>query len=123
MQAKKEMKAIKALSNKNKITAEEEFETGRIIDGKKEYGKRFTVQALPSTAGNVAINTNLSNITIIKLEGMLYGTTLVSNIPFMYSSQPSVYHYFNPSSSQIVIRATDDMSSYSATETIYYTKN
>lgn len=123
MQAKKEMKAIKALSNKNKITAEEEFETGRIIDGKKEYGKRFTVQALPSTAGNIAINTNLSNITVTKLDGMIYGTALVSSMPFMYTGQTSVYHYFNPTNNQIIVRATDDMSSYSATETIYYTKN
>lgn len=121
MQVKQEMEAIKALSNKNKITVGQEYETGRVVNGKKEYAKMFEVETLPS--GNTTIATELVNITPTKLEGYIKGATLFSSIPFVYTGQNSVYHYFSPTSNAITIRATGDMSAYSATETLYYTKN
>lgn len=123
MQIKDICDAIKGLNDKNKIVVGQEYETGRIINGKKEYAKMFEVESLPNAAGNIDINTKLSNITVTKLEGKIYGTTIVSNIPFIYTAQPSVYHYFSPTTNRIIIRVTDNMSSYSATETLYYTKN
>ena len=123
MQAKQEMQAIKALSNKNKITVGQEYETGRIINGKKEYAKMFQIEALSNAAGNTTIATELSNITPIKLEGIIKGATLVSNLPFVYTGQNSVYHYCSASGNSITIRVTGDMSMYSATEILYYTKN
>ena len=123
MQAKQEMEAIKALSNKNKITVGQEYETGRVVNGKKEYAKMFQIEALSNAAGNTTIATELSNITPIKLEGIIKGATLVSNLPFMYTGQNSVYHYCSASGNSITIRVTGDMSMYSATEILYYTKN
>lgn len=107
------------------ITTGEEFETGRIIDGNKEYGKQFSPIALPSSAGNVTISTGLGNVNFIKLEGAILkdGGTLNTNLPYMYTGSESVYHYYNNSSKTITIRATGDMSSYKVVETIYYTKN
>ena len=123
MQAKQEMQAIKALSNKNKITVGQEYETGRVVNGKKEYAKMFQIEALSNAAGNTTIATELSNITPIKLEGIIKGATLVSNLPFVYTGQNSVYHYCSASGNSITIRVTGDMSMYSATEILYYTKN
>ena len=123
MQAKQEMQAIKALSNKNKIAVGQEYETGRVVNGKKEYAKMFQIEALSNAAGNTTIATELSNITPIKLEGIIKGATLVSNLPFMYTGQNSVYHYCSASGNSIIIRVTGDMSMYSATEILYYTKN
>lgn len=123
MQAKKEMEAIKVLSKKNNIFVGQEYETGRIINGKKEYAKMFEVEALPNTASNKDIATRTTNITVTKLEGYIKGSSLISSIPFIYSAQNSVYHYFDPTANKIVIRTTGDMSMYGATETLYYTKN
>lgn len=120
---KKILSNLKSLNSKNVITINQEYETGRIINGKKEYAKVFEVEALTSTAGNTVIPTNLTNITPVKLEGCIKSATLMSNLPFMYTGQSSVYHYCNASGSSIIIRATGDMSKYRATEILYYTKN
>lgn len=54
-----------------KITTGEEYKTGRIIDGKEEYAKRFSPITLRNSAGNVVISTGLGNINFIKLEGSI----------------------------------------------------
>ena len=54
--------------DKLNITTGTEYETGRIIDGKKEYAKRFAAVTLPSSAANKIIQTGLNNINFIKLE-------------------------------------------------------
>ena len=83
----------------------------------------FEVEALPNTTSNKEIATKTTNITVTKLEGYIKSSSLISSIPFIYSAQNSVYHYFNPTGNRIVIRTTGDMSMYGATETLYYTKN
>lgn len=123
MQIKDICDAIKGLNDKNKIVVGQEYETGRVVNGKKEYAKMFQIEALSNAAGNTTIATELSNITPIKLEGIIKGATLVSNLPFMYTGQNSVYHYCSASGNSITIRVTGDMSMYSATEILYYTKN
>lgn len=124
---KKILQRIKSLNDdkadKVNITTGVEFKTGRIIDGKVEYGKIFEVEALASIAGNTVIATELTNITPIRLEGYIKGATLVSNLPFIYTGQNSIYHYCSVSGNSITIRVTGDMSMYSATEILYYTKN
>lgn len=107
------------------ITTGVEFETGRIIDGKKEYGKRFNAITLPSSANNKTIATGLGDINFIKLEGSISkdGGSESSNLPYMYTGQPDVYHYYSNNSKNITIRVTGDMSAYQVVETIYYTKN
>lgn len=120
---------IKDLINKKQnilnITTGTEFETGRIIDGKKEYAKRFAAVALPSSAGNITVQTGLGNINFIKLEGSISKTdgSESSNLPYSYTGQADVYHYYSNSSKNITIRVSGDMSNYQVVETIHYTKN
>lgn len=120
---------IKELINKKQnilnITTGTEYETGRIIDGKKEYAKRFTAIALPSSASNINIQTGLTNINFIKLEGSISKTdgSKSSNLPWLYTGQADVYHYYSNTSKNITIRVSGDMSDHQVVETIYYTKN
>ncbi len=46
-----------------------EYETGRIIDGKKEYGKRINCGKLPDTS-TTSIATNLGNVNILDYKGI-----------------------------------------------------
>lgn len=120
---------IKELINKKQnilnITTGTEYETGRIIDGKKEYAKRFSAIVLPSSTSNTNIQTGLTNINFIKLEGSISKTdgSENSNLPWSYTGKPNVYHYFSNTSKNITIRVSGDMSNYQVVETIYYTKN
>lgn len=111
--------------DKLNITTGTEYETGRIIDGKKEYAKRFAAVALPNSAGNITVQTGLDNINFIKLEGSISKPdgSENSNLPYFYTGQPDVYHYYSNTSKNITIRVSGDMSSYQVVETIYYTKN
>lgn len=111
--------------DKLSITTGVEFETGRRIDNKKEYGMRFASIELPSSTGNVVISTNLKNINFIKLEGTIVKKdgSENSNLPYFYTGIPDVYHYFNSISGNITVRASGNMSNYNVRETIYYTKN
>ena len=111
--------------DKLNITTGTEYETGRIIDSKKEYAKRFTAIALPNSASNIIIQTGLTNINFIKLEGSISKTdgSENSNLPYLYTGQPDVYHYYSNTSKNITIRVSGDMSDYQVIETIYYTKN
>lgn len=108
-----------------KITTGEEYKTGRIIDGKEEYAKRFSPITLRNSAGNVVISTGLGNINFIKLEGSIIkkDDSESSNLPYLYTGQPDVYHYFSNTSKNITIRVSGDMGDFQVVETIYYTKN
>ena len=121
---------LKNLINKkqniiNITTDGTECETGRIIDGKKEYVKRFTAVDLPSSAGNITVQTGLDNINFIKLEGaiMKKDGSDSSNLPWLYTGQAEVYHYYSNTTKNITIRTTGDASNRQVVETIYYTKN
>lgn len=50
------------------ISTGTEYETGRIIDGKKEYGKRINCGKLPDTS-TTSIATNLGNVNILDYKG------------------------------------------------------
>lgn len=52
-----------------RITTGEEFETGRLIDGKKEYCKRYNIGKLPD-AGKYTLNMGLGNVTILDFKGV-----------------------------------------------------
>ena len=51
------------------ITTGTAFETGRVIDGKKEYGKRINCGKLPDTS-TTSIATNLGNVNILDYKGI-----------------------------------------------------
>ena len=56
------------------IVTGEEFETGRIIDGKKEYGKRITVEI--NESGQQNIESGLNNIQVTDLKGGIQSDNL-----------------------------------------------
>lgn len=67
----------------------------------------------------------IENINFIKLEGSIIKKdgSESSNLPWSYTGQPDVYHYYSNVSKNITIRASGDMGDYQVVETIYYTKN
>ena len=113
----------KVKADKMDITTGVEFKTGRIIDGKEEYGKRIDCGTLPAESQLKYKSTGLSNINFIRLEGIIQSSTLATNIPFEYPGQPTITHYYSLSNNQIIIKVVDDASKYTAIETVYYTKN
>lgn len=56
--------------DKQNITTGQEFETGRIIDGKKEYGKRIDCGLAPLSSTLLEINHGLTNIVFTDYWGI-----------------------------------------------------
>lgn len=101
-----------------------EFETGRIIDGKKEYGKRIDCGALPNT-GTITIPHGLDfyNICLTHIEGIAQRDTFVIILPYV-SYEASWQIELIVSNTNIMITTKDDKSVYTSSNvTIYYTKN
>lgn len=91
---------------------------GRIIDGKKEYGKRIKFGTLPN-ATSKKVQTGLSSVTLTKIEGM---TSSGYSLPFVNTAQEysiQLYCY----TSGIEIKTLRDYSNQTAVVTVYYTKN
>lgn len=111
----------------SKITTGTEYETGRVIDGKKEYAKRINIGAMPNaTTKNIA--TGLSNITLTRpIEGVMTTSNQVLNLPLVnygISSNTAVNVYLaNTSGDALGIRTNYDWSAATGVVTIYYTKN
>lgn len=103
-----------------------EFATNEYINKSRVYGKIFSDVSLPSAQGNITIDTELdNNINFVRLEGSIRDVEgdVNSNLPFIYTGQPEVYHYFNKNTGIITIRTTGNASAYYVVETLYYTKN
>ena len=93
---KKVLQGIKSLNNnkadKVNITTGVEFKTGRIIDGKEEYGKEINVGYLES--GLKEIPHGITGWTrIIKIEGIFYNesSNTTFTIPRSYPSDNARY--------------------------------
>ena len=115
------------IKNTVKITTGQEFKTGRIIDGKEEYGKRIDFGALPNnTTKTISHGINFSNCTFTtmqcdfqntsgyKISFQSYGIDPTSN------SSPIIAFVGNSVAS---IKTSNNMSSYTGFITICYTKN
>lgn len=63
-----------ALNKKLNITTGVEFETRRIIDGKKEYGKRINCGNMPDS-NTIKVNTGLSNVAYQDFKGIVIDAT------------------------------------------------
>lgn len=63
-------KILDTLLNRGKITTGVEFETGRIIDGKKEYGKRINCGLAPLSTSFLEINHGLINVMFTNYWGI-----------------------------------------------------
>lgn len=104
------------------ITTGTEYETGRIIDGKKEYGKKINIGALPNATAKY-IATGLSNVKVVDYSGMAFSSNAGRKIPFA-SEGNYVDIYPNSSGATFTINTNYDYSSYSeAYLDVHYTKN
>lgn len=106
-----------------KITTGVEFETGRIIDGKKEYGKRVRLGNLPNNEMKYVAH-GISNITFTKIEGICdngLGDRLTLPYINIDSLGASILMYID--GADIRIKTYSDKSTYVGYATLYYTKN
>lgn len=103
------------------IVTGEEFETGRIIDGQKEYGKIINCGTLPNTSEkNVAHG--LSGITFTKLEGVADNGSQRFPLPFPNTTlETQITIYIN--GANLVLKTGNDRSTFTAYVTLCYTKN
>lgn len=120
---------IKELINEKQnilnITTGTEYETGRIIDGKKEFGLRKNLGAF-ANSGRKDFNTGLSSsykITKYQLFAKNKSNEQVLTVPFM-SLENTEYlsGYFNDPS-LIATKNNDNFSGYDLIIEVYYTKS
>lgn len=107
--------------DKLNITTGTEYETGRIIDGKKEYGKRINCGKLPD-ASTTTINTNLGNVNFLDYKGIAilnqYSYKMVAGKISNYSISLAIEN------SQIKITTyISAYKEYTAYVELFYTKN
>lgn len=106
------------------ITTGVEFETGRIIDGKKEYGKRIDCGNLPNaTEKIIAHGVSFSQIT--RFEGLAvgYGSSYIP-LPYAETNENSSYNVkLVINENYIVVKSEKDQSVFHGYVTMYYTKN
>lgn len=103
------------------ISTGTEYETGRIIDGKKEYGKRINCGKLPDTS-TTSIATNLGNVNILDYKGIAilnqYSYKMVAGKISDYSISLAIEN------NQIKITTyLSAYKNYNAYVEIFYTKN
>ena len=108
----------------NDITTGVEFETGRTIDGKKEYGKRIDCGYLPN-AGETAIAHGVSFSQLIRFEAVAvaYGSAYIP-LPYLETDANSKYNIkLTFDAIYIYLKCEFDQSVWHAYVTIYYTKD
>lgn len=109
------------------ITTGQEYETGRIIDGKKEYGKRINCGVGPGANGFKEVDTGLSNVTYTRIEGIVKGSTSTFPInnsrPLSGTDANAIGVYVNYSTNKINIESVADRNNYTVYVDLYYTKN
>lgn len=108
------------------IVTGEEFETGRIIDGKVEYGKRIECGDLPDGSGVKTIEHGITNFMITKIEAYAYSSAYGRwmTLPLVENGASSAYNVsFNVDTSKITLNSDNSQNHYVGYVTIYYTKN
>lgn len=101
------------------LTTGTEFETGKVIDGKKEYGKRIDFGYLPNASSKVVAH-GLRNVTYTGIKGV---TTNGLPLPLGHPAATSYNILLQVNSSNVQVVTGTDRSSYYAYVTLYYTKN
>ena len=109
-------------SSFNIITTGIEFKTGRIIDGKEEYGKRINIGALPN-ATDKSIPTGLTNVKYTGMRGMATNNSSFICLPATAVSSMTQQVNIYITNNSIYLQTGNDRSSYTGTVTVYYTKN
>ena len=123
---KKILNNLKNIADGNKIITGQEVATNEYIDGKRVYRKRINCGNLPN-ATSKTVSLSLSNVNIIKIEGIAKNSSDASNnLPLPYIDPRnlqtcvmlSIISGYN-----IALVTAEDKSYYTAYVTVYYTKN
>lgn len=106
------------------IVTGEEYETGRIIDGKKEYGKRISFGALPNNTAK-EVDIGLTNVVFTKaFEAIAYKSGVAISLPLVSATAISSNIYIAIINNKINITTKADYSSYTnCFVEIFYNKN
>lgn len=108
-------------NTKNIITTGTEFETGRIIDAKKEYLKRINCGVLLAS-GTKTVETGLSNVTYTDIEGIC--VTSGGGWPYkMGVAGSSTVAVLSIDNHKIKIKCNGDLSTYTGYVELKYFKN
>lgn len=103
------------------ITTGIEYETGRKIDGNKEYGKRIEVGTFASGGRSLTKTTGLTNVIYIDLQGKLSDGTNMFPINCSRDNPYNVSAYIT--NNTITVEINTDRAGYTAIVEIHYTKN
>ena len=106
------------------ITTGTEYETGRIIDGKKEYAKRINCGNLPNAEAKY-VQTGLQNITLTRaIDGVMLSSNSQRGLPAPnITSGNTIMVYLNGTGTALTINTQFNWSSYTAYVELFYTKN
>ena len=109
---------------KMNIVTEQEVATNEYIDEKQVFVKRISTGSLPVNAQNEII-TGLSNVTCVRLLGMVYDTSgNAFPLPFSYTTDSNnIGLIFLKSTGKVRITTGIDRSTLSGYIEIYYTKD
>ena len=112
------------ISKQQTITTGTEYETGRIIDGKKEYGKRINCGNLPNAQAKY-VQTGLENITLTRaIDGVMLNSGSQRGLPApSVTSANTIMVYLNGTGTTLTINTQFDWSSYTAYVELFYVKN
>lgn len=102
-----------------------EYETGGIIDGKKEYGLRKNLGALPDST-RTTYNTGLSSsykITKYQLFAKRRGDEQLLSIPFINLQNTHYLSGYLDNANLISVMTDTDFSGYDLIIEVYYTKS
>lgn len=106
------------------ITTGTEYETGRLIDGKKEYGKRINCGNLPNAQAKY-VQTGLENITLTRaIDGVMLNSGSQRGLPApSVTSANTIMVYLNGTGTTLTINTQFNWSSYTAYVELFYVKN
>lgn len=109
------------ISKAQKITTGTEFETGRIIDGRKEYGKIINIGKLPN-ASTKEIAFSVEGLRNIRFSGQARaGTYIINFVPQKINDSSIVLSMNN--NKLFVTTYTSNYINYEGEIEVYYTKN
>lgn len=111
------------IAEDKKIAFNIEYETGRIIDEKKEYGKVINIGPLPNTDLKTIAH-GLTNVTYTKIEGVAISKGIYLPLPYVgMEGDITSSISLDVVNQNIRVYAGIDRSTLSGIVTLYYTKN
>ena len=111
----------------NLLTNGPSVKTGRLIDGKEEYVRRYKINIIAGTInGNVPLGFNVSSVTISEIKGyIVYNNGNIYNLDTNNYRYPNdyTYMYLNKENSDIRIFCNTPENYTYAIVDVYYTYN